>query len=70
MEQTPESGSGSSGNSNEPDIVDKPEHRDDFEVEGIVESVSETTLVINGKTVYLDNATIDGKLSSWRESGN
>lgn len=55
-------GSESSDNSNETVVVSKPEHRDDFEVEGIVESLTGTTLVINGTTVYLEGATIDGEL--------
>lgn len=40
---------------------DKSSH-DNFEVEGIVESLTDTTLVINGKTVYLDNPTVEGDL--------
>jgi hypothetical protein len=35
-----------------------------FEVEGIVESLTGNTLVINGKTVYLENATIEGDLKN------
>ncbi len=55
---------GSSDNGNEAGGGDKPEHREDFEVEGVVESLSETTLVIQGKTVYLESATIKGNLQN------
>ena len=58
------SGGQSSDNGNEAGGGDKPEHREDFEVEGIVESLSETTLVIQGKTVYLESATIKGNLQN------
>ena len=58
------SSSGSSGNSNEVQVENEPEHRENFEVEGFVESLSETTLVINGKTVYLDNPKIEGTLQN------
>jgi len=58
------SGSGSSGNSHEVQVEREPEHRENFEVEGLVESLSETTLVINGKTVYLDNHKIEGTLQN------
>lgn len=58
------SSSGSSGNSNEVQVENEPEHRENFEVEGLVESLSETTLVINGKTVYLDNPKIEGTLQN------
>lgn len=58
------SSSGSSENSNEVQVESEPEHREDFEVEGFVESLSETTLVINGKTVYLDNPKIEGTLQN------
>ena len=58
------SSSGSSGNSNEVQVAREPEHREDFEVEGLVEALSETTLVINGKTVYLDNPKIEGTLQN------
>ena len=56
----------SSSNENSDEIVlDESEHRDDFEVEGIIESMTKTTLVINGKTVYLDNnARIEGILQN------
>lgn len=59
-----ESGSGSNGNNNEVPVEDEPEQRENFEVEGIVEFLSETTLVINGKTVYLDNPKIEGILQN------
>ncbi|MCX6058043.1 MAG: DUF5667 domain-containing protein [Chloroflexi bacterium] len=59
-----ESENRSSGNTNQLESVAKPEHRDNFEVEGIVASMTETTLVINGSTVYLDNATIEGDLKT------
>ena len=58
------SGGQSSDNGNEAGGGDKPEHREDFEVEGVVESLSETTLVIQGKTVYLESATIKGNLEN------
>ena len=58
------SGGQSSDNGNEAGGGDKPEHREDFEVEGVVESLSETTLVIQGKTVYLESATIKGNLQN------
>ena len=35
-----------------------------FETEGIVESMTDSTLVINGKTVYLANAKIEGTLQN------
>ncbi len=35
-----------------------------FETEGIVESMTDSTLVINGKTVYLVNAKIEGTLQN------
>jgi hypothetical protein len=35
-----------------------------FEIKGIVNSVSNNTLVVDGQTVQLDNAKIDGKLKS------
>jgi hypothetical protein len=59
-----ESENGSSGNTNQLESVVKPEHRDTFEVEGIVASMTETTLVINDSTVYLDKATIEGDLKT------
>lgn len=59
-----ESENGSSGNTNQLESVVKPENRDTFEVEGIVASMTETTLVINDSTVYLDNATIEGDLKT------
>jgi hypothetical protein len=34
-----------------------------FETDGVIESMTDTTLVIHGKTVYLDNATIEGTLN-------
>ncbi len=58
------SGGQSSDNGNEAGGGDKPEHREDFEVEGVVESLSDTTLVIQGKTVYLESATIKGNLQN------
>jgi hypothetical protein len=58
------SGSGSGGNSNDATPGKEPSHREDFEVEGVVQSLSETSLVINGKTVYLDQTIIEGSLQN------
>jgi hypothetical protein len=58
------SGSGSGGNSNDATPGKEPSHREDFEVEGVVQSLSETSLVINGKTVYLDQTVVEGNLQN------
>lgn len=48
---------------NASDSAADSEHREEFEVKGIVESISGVSLVINGKTVYFENATIIGNLT-------
>ncbi len=67
------SGSGSeegtnSGSDNESDggAVSPPPEADErsFEIKGTVESISNNKLIVNGQSVYLDNAKIDGVLTS------
>lgn len=54
--------SGSEENVNESGSVVEPVKPQTFEADGVVESISGNTLVINGKTVYLDNARVEGDL--------
>lgn len=55
LESESESGSGSSNEA----PASTPKY---YEMQGTLQSISTTSLVINGLTVYLDNARIEGKL--------
>jgi len=58
------SGNGSGRNSNDAVSGNEESRREDFEVEGVVQSLSGTSLVLNGKTVYLENPIIEGNLQN------
>ena len=61
-----EEGSGSgSGNEMQGSATNTPPEADpqSFEMKGTVESISNNKLIVNGQTVYLDNAKIDGVLN-------
>ena len=53
------------GNETEGSATDTPPEADQrsFEMSGTVESISNTILIVNGQTVYLENAKIDGVLN-------
>jgi hypothetical protein len=55
--------SGSTENNNESITPEPALKSPSFETDGVIESMTDTTLVIHGKTVYLDNATIKGTLN-------
>jgi uncharacterized membrane protein YgcG len=55
-----ESGNGSQGSSASESPKAEPKS---FEMKGTVESISNNILIVNGQTVYLDNARIDGVLT-------
>jgi hypothetical protein len=54
---------GSTENNNESIAPEPALKSPSFETDGVIESMTDTTLVIHGKTVYLDNATIEGTLN-------
>lgn len=60
-----EEGTGS-GNESQGSAASTPPETDrrSFEMKGTVESISNNKLIVNGQTVYLENAKIDGVLSS------
>ncbi len=60
-----ETGSGS-GKETQGSATSTPPEADQrsFEMNGTVESISNTILIVNGQTVYLENAKIDGVLNS------
>ncbi len=56
-----DTGSNSNDSGSEPIVVTSTEQQS-FEAEGFVESFSDTTLVLNGRTIYLVNTRIEGTL--------
>ena len=57
-------GSGSGNETQESDMSVSPEANPQFfEMNGTIESISNNILIVNGQTVYLDNAMIDGVLT-------
>jgi hypothetical protein len=58
------SGSGSQENNNVSGVESEPVNRQSFEVDGTIESLTTSTLVVDGKTVYLDTPAISGELKA------
>lgn len=63
VESTPDSGDGPKADSTPESDNEAPETESlYYEMDGTLQSISTTTLVINGLTVYLDNTRVEGEL--------